>query len=245
MDSPKSGKKKRTLIVIDGDALQEGARYDFSFLEREKRLEVWFFYKQRVHHSFRLRKDFSAQSVVLPRYEENLHLYILKRVCYELGRRKDRYKKVFLIGGHHPMWEGLVQFLRERDLSCTHVLAEDYRMEGLTTSAVEAAASVASPAHRSPSPETQSEPEVSSQAPRLPKTTQRTKAIYLQVIQSLQQVPLHTQMTRKEFREWLHRQGIRVKKDLPAQNLGFFLKRLADLGYLKTEGDLITVTAHA
>ncbi|MCX7764687.1 MAG: hypothetical protein N2253_07350 [Bacteroidia bacterium] len=122
-------KKKRTLVVIDGDALYEGIHYDFSFLESEKRLEIWFFYKEKINHSFRLRRDFSAQNILLPRYEEDLHLYILKRVCYELGRREGRYKKVFLIGAHHPVWEGLVQFLRERGLFCTHILANDYKME--------------------------------------------------------------------------------------------------------------------
>ncbi|MCS7162269.1 MAG: hypothetical protein NZ958_02910 [Bacteroidia bacterium] len=129
MENPKSDKKKkkRTLVIIDGDALQEGAKYDFSFLENEKRLEIWFFYKQKIHHSFQLRREFSAHNIVLPRYEEDLHLYLLKRVCFELGRRYERYRKVIFIGGHHFIWEGLVQFLRERDLSCTHLLAEDYR----------------------------------------------------------------------------------------------------------------------
>ncbi|MCX8112928.1 MAG: hypothetical protein N3E49_07035 [Bacteroidia bacterium] len=122
-------KKKRTLIVIDGDALHEGAHYDFSFLENEKRLEIWFFYKERINHSFRLRRDFSAQNILLPRYEDDLNLYILKRVCYELGRREGRYRKVLLIGSLHPVWEGLVQFLRERGLSCTHILAGDYIVE--------------------------------------------------------------------------------------------------------------------
>ncbi|MEN3041402.1 MAG: hypothetical protein ABDH66_07695 [Bacteroidia bacterium] len=122
-----SGKKKRTLVVIDGDALREGAKYDFSFLENHKRLEIWFFYKDKVNHSFKLRRDFSAKNVLLPRYEDDLHLYILKRVCYELGRREGRYRRAIFVGSHHPIWEGLVQFLRERGLNCTHILAEDYR----------------------------------------------------------------------------------------------------------------------
>lgn len=127
--SAEGKKKKRTLVVIDGDALHEGTHYDFSFLESEKRLEIWFFYKEKISHSFRLRRDFSAKNILLPRYEEDLHLYILKRVCYELGRREGRYKKVFLIGAHHPVWEGLVQFLREKGLFCTHILANDYKVE--------------------------------------------------------------------------------------------------------------------
>ncbi|MDW8134441.1 MAG: hypothetical protein RMJ66_05185 [Bacteroidia bacterium] len=130
MNSPeKFGKKKRTLVIVDGDALREGRRYDFSFLEKEKRLEVWFFFRERINNSFRLRKDFSAHNIVTPRYEEDTHLYLLKRVCFELGRRRERYKKVLLIGGHHPIWESLVQFLRERDFTCTHILADDYSAE--------------------------------------------------------------------------------------------------------------------
>lgn len=135
MASESSGKKKRTLVVIDGDALREGSRYDFSFLENQKRLEIWFFYKDKVNHSFKLRRDFSAQNVLLPRYEDDLHLYILKRVCYELGKREGRYRRAIFVGSHHPIWEGLVQFLRERGLNSTHILAEDYRESSNITSA--------------------------------------------------------------------------------------------------------------
>lgn len=109
MDSPKS-KKKRTLVVVDGDALEEHCSYDFSFLEKDKRLELWVFHRKPTQYAFRLRKDFSSHSVITPRYEEDTHLYLLKRVCFELGRRRERYKKIYLIGSHHPIWEGWCSF---------------------------------------------------------------------------------------------------------------------------------------
>ncbi|MCX7607070.1 MAG: hypothetical protein N2170_07400 [Bacteroidia bacterium] len=247
MDSSKShhkNKKKRTLIVVDGDALQEEAKYDFSFLEQEKRLEIWFFYKERIHHSFRLRRDFSAQNVVMPRYEEDTHLYLLKRVCFELGRRRERYRKVLLIGGHHPVWEGLVQFLRERDFVCTHILAEDYRIEeGKEIPRTLPASASSLPAEEKKSLETAEE--VSA----LPKKTappsrKKTKEIYHRVSQLLRKLPAGTQMNREEFRGLLGKEGIRVKKDLPSQNLRFFLHRLAKMGYIQLEGDTIIISAH-
>ncbi len=247
-------KKKRTLVVIDGEVLKEGAKYDFSFLEKEKRLELWFFYQSRVHHVFHLRRDYTSHTVVLPRYEEDLHLYLLKRVCYELGRREGRYRKVFLIGGHHPIWEGLVQFLRERELACQHILAEDYRLseekppesfvlpseerapqklsQEASASSMEAPAASAAP----PPPR----PKKTSR--RLPKA--EAIAVYERIAQALRMFPPGTQFSRAEFRNWLRKQGF-PRKQLPGRNFGYVLKRLSKLGYLQVEKDIVTIQEKA
>lgn len=259
-------KKKRTLVVIDGDALHEGGRYDFSFLENEKRLEIWFFYKERINHSFRLRRDFSAQNVLLPRYEEDLHLYILKRVCYELGRREGRYRKVFLIGEHHPIWEGLVQFLRERGLSCTHILAGDYRIEGSeslaakpvlsmepeaagSSSSAQTASAAASPSRKQGKSPTASTPPSSSQFEeklkklfrRKGRSTESHMQIYQTVLSALQALPWGTEMTRADFRRMLKNMNIAIKTNLPGKSLNYFIGRLEEAGFISTKGGKIIV----
>lgn len=247
-------KKKRTLVVVDGEALKEGAKYDFSFLEKEKRLELWFFYQSRVHHAFHLRKDYTSHTVVLPRYEEDLHLYLLKRVCYELGRREGRYRKAFLIGGPHPIWEGLVQFLRERDLVCQHILAEDYRLSeentsdssslppvgGLPRKPVEKpaeASSASSGLQGSPRP---------AQARKTPKRFSRkeVQGLYNRIAEALRALGPGTQLSRAEFREWLRKQGF-SRKHLPGGSFAYVLKRLSELGYLQLEEDIVKIPEKA
>jgi len=250
--SPEPKKKKRTLVVIDGEALKEGAKYDFSFLEKEKRLELWFFYQNRVHHVFHLRRDYTSHTVVLPRYEEDLHLYLLKRVCYELGRREGRYRKAFLIGGHHPIWEGLVQFLRERELVCQHILAEDYRLleeKPLEPSLLPPKESASQKLDREASGEA---PVASSAAARparsgnasrrLPK--EEAMAVYEQIAQALRTLPAGTQFSRAEFRNWLRKQGF-PRKQLPGKNFGYVLNRLSKLGYLQMEKGIVTIQEKA
>ncbi|MCS6790381.1 MAG: hypothetical protein NZ580_05330 [Bacteroidia bacterium] len=256
MDSPKEKKKRRTLAVVDGDALKEGQSYHFSFLESEKRLEIWFFFREKIQHSFHLKKDFSARNVVMPRYEDDLHLYILKRVCYELGRRSGKYRRVYLIGEHHPMWEGLVQFLRERGIPATHMLADDYSetIEAAredTLSAREAVSSISvrekSPTQPPPKKRKGSSKEKGSPLPSIPDArTERARAVYRKVLEGLRGFAPGTKLGRQEFLSWLHSQNISVKRDIPSQNLAFFLRRLSESGTLQLEEDgtiLITHTA--
>lgn len=268
--SGKNNKKKRTLVVIDGDALHEGGRYDFSFLESEKRLEIWFFYKERINHSFRLRRDFSAQNVLLPRYEEDLHLYILKRVCYELGRREGRYRKVLLIGEHHPIWEGLVQFLRERGLSCTHVLAGDYRLESAEGISVRSMRSpepdvsesvspapaptppAAPPRKRgrppksaASAPDPVSQDEVRKLFRRKGRASESHMQVYQTVLNALRALPSGTEMTRADFRRMLKNMNIAVKTNLPGKNLNYFIGRLQEAGFVSTSGGKIIVRAQS
>lgn len=255
MDTPKS-KKKRTLVVVDGDALEEHSMYDFSFLEKDKRLEIWFFYRKPTQYSFRLRKDFSAHSVITPRYEEDTHLYLLKRVCFELGRRRERYKKVYLIGAHHPIWEGLVQFLRERDFKCVHILASDYRIgplhpspaaskndrfsSDLEPSPTKEASSVSPPPTLALPPQ----PETKKSKPKKSQRVRRdTKAIYDRVAERLQEVPAGTKLSRESFRNLLREVGLKSKKDLPGQNFRQFVERLVRRGHLMLEGDSFVIPA--
>ncbi|GIV24149.1 MAG: hypothetical protein N3A68_03740 [Bacteroidia bacterium] len=263
MESEKKSKKKRTLVVIDGDALRENKHYDFSFLEKEKRLEIWFFYRERIHHSFQLRRDFSAHNIVTPRYEEDLHLYLLKRVCFELGRRRERYRKILLIGGHHPIWEGLVQFLRERDFACTHILAEDYRVESsaatppsLPTPKTTSDSSTSQPAKTSAPPErgpsrqtpvkspakTPSQTLATSKSPsKKGSSTQKTqnKSIYIyELIQKiLKNQPENTSLTREDIKKMLMDAGIRIKKQVPSGSLTYFLEQLVKRGILRKQED--------
>ncbi|GEM_PF-1135698 len=255
-------KKKRTLVVIDGEALREGEKYDFSFLEGEKRLEIWFFYKERIHHSFRLRRDFTAQNVLLPRYEEDLHLYILKRVCYELGRREGRYKKAIFIGAHHPVWEGLVQFLRERGLTCTHVLASDYRVERSEIQNLVRPELAPSSYEGHPISETQkssppkkaqlSNPEAPTKTSEHPLSEELKKLfkrkgraseehmrIYQQVLNALRILPAGTSLTKADFRKMLKSMNIATKANLPGKNLNYFIGRLQEAGFVSIEGDKI------
>lgn len=255
MDTPKS-KKKRTLVVVDGDALEEHSMYDFSFLEKDKRLEIWFFYRKPTQYSFRLRKDFSAHSVITPRYEEDTHLYLLKRVCFELGRRRERYKKVYLIGTHHPIWEGLVQFLRERDFTCVHVLASDYQLDAphptplisenhavpaqQRTSRSEETSALSTPL----GPGSSARPETPKTKSKKSKRTQRdTRAIYDKVIERLKKVPSGTKLSRDSLRELLREVGLKSKKDLPGQNFRQFVERLVRRGHLMLEGDSFVIPA--
>lgn len=119
-------KKRRVLVVIDGDSLVPKAHYDLNFLESEKRLDIWLFFSQKIPHSFSLYREYNAKNILLPRYEEDSIPYILKRVCYEIGRRGDKYYKIYFIGGPQSAWEGLVQFFRERGYVAHHMLASDY-----------------------------------------------------------------------------------------------------------------------
>lgn len=257
-------KKKRTLVVIDGDALREGEKYDFSFLESEKRLEIWFFYKERINHSFRLRRDFTAQNILLPRYEEDLHLYILKRVCYELGRREGRYRKAVFIGAHHPIWEGLVQFLRERGIICTHVLASDYRVEqAKVQNLIPAEPEIPSAALADkPIKQTQAPPPPKKSPPSKPKAAAKTSGqpiseevkrlfkrkgraseahmrIYQDVLNALRTLPSGTSLTKADFRKMLKSMNIATKANLPGKNLNYFIGRLQEAGFVSIDGDKI------
>lgn len=249
MDSSKEKKKRRTLAVIDGDSLEEGKSYHFSFLESEKRLEIWFFFRDKIHHSFHLKKDFSARNVVMPRYEDDLHLYILKRVCYELGRRSGKYRRVYLIGEHHPMWEGLVQFLRERGIPATHMLADDYSQIHEETSTERELIALKPSDRKSSSNESSSESKDDSKrngsSPPIPHIrSERTRTIYRKVIAGLRTLAPGTRLSRQEFVNWLHSQNISVKKDIPSQNLGFFLRRLSESGVLRVEEDGTILITH-
>ena len=51
MEKPKKH-RRRTLAIIDGESLSHHAHYDFSFLESEKRLDVWFFFKNKIRIPF-------------------------------------------------------------------------------------------------------------------------------------------------------------------------------------------------
>lgn len=257
-------KKKRTLVVIDGDALREGEKYDFSFLENEKRLEIWFFYKERINHSFRLRRDFTAQNVLLPRYEDDLHLYILKRVCYELGKREGRYRKAVFIGTHHPIWEGLVQFLRERGVACTHVLASDYRAEYTNAqnllyleSESKSAASISEPISQPSSSSSAekpgrparsvvdkaSKPPISEEVKKLFKRKGRASEahmrIYQDVLNALRALPAGTSLSKAEFRKMLKSMNIVTKANLPGKNLNYFIARLQEAGFISFDGEKI------
>ncbi|MGQ9864079.1 MAG: hypothetical protein ACUVRD_06330 [Bacteroidia bacterium] len=123
MEKPK--KRRRTLVVIDCEAMEPPGEYDLSFLEKIKRLRIWLFYREKVHYHISLNTNFSTQNFILPRYEEDVVSYLLKLVPYEIGR-KPQYRQVIVLGGYSPLLESLVQFLRERSIEAQYLLLSDY-----------------------------------------------------------------------------------------------------------------------
>jgi hypothetical protein len=256
MDKPKK-RKRRTLVLIDGESLSPRAHYDFSFLESEKRLDIWFFFKNKIQHSFLLHKDYNAKSIVLPRYEEDTLLYILKRVCYELGRREGKYHKLYFIGDTNPAWEGLVQFCRERGYVAHHLWSGDYVV---ASTAKEVSSPVSSPetseekSGASPRSKSASHAEAPSQnvtsTPPLAKNLQSRKKPKSPLRPEHEQ-KLRAELTgelagktlsRKEFLKVLHKLGISVDKHVRYRSLKVLLRYLSGEGLVSYDPDREQIT---
>lgn len=148
----------------------------------------------------------------------------------------------------------MVQFLRERDFTCVHVLASDYRIQSvdplLLTPAENHKASAPSktpqkevvPIASPPSEPTPILTETKKSKSQKSKRARRdTKAIYDSIAKRLQALPAGTQLSRSDFRELLREIGLKSKKDLPGQNFKQFIERLVRRGYLTLEGDTLTI----
>ncbi len=261
MDKPKK-RKRRTLVLVDGESLSPHARYDFSFLESEKRLDIWFFFKNRIQHSFLLHKDYNAKSIVLPRYEEDTLLYILKRVCYELGRREGKYHKLYFIGDTNPAWEGLVQFCRERGYIAHHLWSGDYVVASpakevsspVSSPETSEEKSGASPRSKSPShtevPSSLRKDQGDTSTPPLAKNHQPQKKAKSPLRPEHEQ-KLRAELTgelagktlsRKEFLKVLHKLGLSVDKHVRYRSLKVLLRYLSEEGLVSYDPEREQIT---
>ncbi len=254
MDKPKK-RKRRTLVIIDSESLSPKNHYDLSFLESEKRLDIWFFFKNKIQHSFTLHKDYNAKSVILPRYEEDTLSYIIKRVCYEMGRRGEKYHKLYFIGDAHPLWEGLVQFFRERGYVAHHIWSGDYATASPppkeTTSeslakgpsiggppplsspeGVSVAKSPSSQASQSPlSPSQKSKP---SSKPKNPLSSELYEKLRAYLMGEL----AGKKFSRKEFLKVLHKVGISIREDVRPRRYEALVRYLSAEGLISSSPDL-------
>jgi hypothetical protein len=222
MEKPKKH-RRRTLVIIDGESLSHHAHYDFSFLESEKRLDVWFFFKNKIRHSFSLHKDYNAKNIVLPRYEEDTLIYIIKRVCYELGRREEVYHKLYFIGDAHPLWEGLVQFFRERGYVAHHLWSGDYKI-------------TASPEKAAPEERFPSSPESEPTSAR--ETQPLISPEHLEAIRGiLKESTSKGRLSQKEFAKLLHHAGISIGKNMHHRTLKKFINYLVQEGLVAYDAD--------
>ena len=222
MEKPKKH-RRRTLVIIDGESLSPDAHYDFSFLESEKHLNIWFFFKNKIRHSFSLHKDYNAKSIVLPRYEEDTLIYIIKRVCYELGRREDKYHKLYFVGDAHPLWEGLVQFFRERGYVAHHLWSGDYKI---------------TPSHR----QTSSEESILFSPARESSSTQESETLISpELLDTLHMVlkenATGSHIPEKEFAKILRNAGISIGKNTSSRNLKRLISYLAQQGLVAYDAD--------
>ena len=258
MDKPKR-RKRRTLVIIDSDSLSSNRHYDLSFLESEKRLDIWFFFKNKIHQSFTLHKDYNAKSIVLPRYEEDTLSHIIKRVCYELGRRGEKYHKLYFIGDTHPLWEGLVQFFRERGYVAHHLWSEDYA----TTSAAHKEAPVdkdtgsseaghtpsLAPDQVSPTPSTGRLPKPSSASKKNKKSSSKSPLppeLHQDLITYLTEKLAGKTLPRKDFLDVLHQLGIFIKRNVRSGNFRTLMRYLAAEGLITYSPDMkeIVILSH-
>jgi hypothetical protein len=210
-------RKRRALIIIDGESLAPHQHYDLSFLESEKRLDLWFFFKTKIQHSFTLHKDYNAKNIVLPRYEEDTLSYIVKRVCYEMGRRTGRYYKLYFIGDAHPVWEGIVQFFREKGYVAHHLWIGDYLVKKVKveeSAPPEATESLSPSLNKKLKGKTASKPPVDA-------------AVLGKIRENLQQVTAGHTFSKKEFIQWLHQIGISVRKDVRGRRIRGLVSYLA------------------
>ncbi len=219
--------KRRTLVVIDGESLAHHAHYDFSFLESEKRLDIWYFFKNKIQHSFSLHKDYNAKSIVLPRYEEDTLSYIIKRVCYELGRRDEKYYKIYFIGDTHPLWEGVVQFFRERGYVAHHLWSGDYAVPSSVSGSLQGEPS------EPPSDLPSEKARKPSKKPKAPISAELLPVIRAQLDSNL----AGTKVSRKEFVRLLHKAGISVRKHVRYRSLKRLLQYLTEEGLIKYDAD--------
>lgn len=251
MDKPKK-RKRRTLVIIDSESLSPNNHYDLSFLESEKRLDIWFFFKNKIQHSFTLHKDYNAKSVVLPRYEEDTLSYIVKRVCYEMGRRGDKYHKLYFIGDAHPVWEGLVQFFRERGYVAHHLWSGDYATpspqpketsEGPATGpSRESPTPLLSSTGVSASPSTQANPSPSSPKQKSKSTPKPKNPLRSELYEKLRaylagELAGKT-LSRKEFLKVLHKVGISIREDVRPRRYEALVRYLSAEGLISYSPDL-------
>jgi len=222
MEKPKKH-RRRTLVIIDGESLSHDAYYDFSFLESEKRLDIWFFFKNKIRHSFSLHKDYNAKNIVLPRYEEDTLIYIIKRVCYELGRREGVYHKLYFIGDAHPLWEGLVQFFRERGYVAHHLWSGDYKVMVSPEKTAAEERFPSSPQSESTSAQ-EAEPLISPEHLVALRT-------------SLKESAAGTRLSQKEFANLLRNVGIFNEKNVHYRTLKKFIGYLAQKGLVAYDAD--------
>ncbi len=258
MDKPKR-RKRRTLVIIDSDSLSSNHHYDLSFLESEKRLDIWFFFKNKIHQSFTLHKDYNAKTIVLPRYEEDTLSYIIKRVCYELGRRGEKYHKLYFIGDTHPLWEGLVQFFRERGYVAHHLWSEDYattstaqkeapgrRDTGL--SEVRPTPSLA-PDEVSPISSTGRPPKTSSASKKKTKSSPKSplsSELYQKLVAYLTEKLAGKTLSRKDFLGVLHELGISIRKEVRPRKYEALIRYLAAEGLITYPPDMkeVVILSH-
>jgi len=259
MDKPKK-RKRRTLVIIDSESLSPKNHYDLSFLESEKRLDIWFFFKNKIQHSFTLHKDYNAKSVVLPRYEEDTLSYIIKRVCYEMGRRGEKYHKLYFIGDANPLWEGLVQFFRERGYVAHHLWSGDYATSspppGKAPESFEGGPSresqVPPPSPEgvsaSPSSLTNKSPSTSSQKSKPSRKLKNPlpSELYEKLRAYLTGELAGKKLSRKEFLKSLHQVGISIREDVRPRRYEVLVRYLAAEGLVSHSPDLkeVVILAH-
>jgi len=259
MDKPKK-RKRRTLVIIDSESLSPNTHYDLSFLESEKRLDIWFFFKNKIQHSFTLHKDYNAKSVVLPRYEEDTLSYIIKRVCYEMGRRGEKYHKLYFIGDVHPLWEGLVQFFRERGYVAHHIWSGDYATsspapgeasESLATGPSRESSMPSSSSGGMPVPpsgqagtpfSSSSQKSKPSSKPKNPLSPELYEKLHAYLTGEL----AGKKLSRKEFLKALHKVGISIREDVRPRRYEALVRYLVAEGLVSCSPDLkeVVILAH-
>lgn len=118
--TPEIAKKpKRTLVAINCEHL-EHKKFDLTYLEGNQRLTLFLFYRGEVFFWFDIRQDFQSRTFLVPDYETDMSDYLTKIVTYEVARRSE-YRKVIFIDPVPERLKTAVQFLRDRG-----VLAEAY-----------------------------------------------------------------------------------------------------------------------
>lgn len=197
----KSKKRRRTLVVIDCEAMEPQGQYDLSFLEKIKRLRIWLLYREKVHFHLTLNTNFSTHNFILPRYEEDIVSYLLKLVAYEIGR-KPQYRQVIILGGYSPLLESLVQFLRERSIEAQYLLLSDYYEP-----------------RKDPKPEPAPQEKPSPPQPKVKKTTFRSYPMYQEDWETfLNLLPTlfseGTQVSKQQFYEAFAKKGFSLSRKI-------------------------------
>lgn len=107
-------KPKRTLVAINCEYLDH-KKYDLSHLENNQRLMLFLFYRNEVFFWFDIRQDLRARTFIVPDYETDMQEYITKVVTFEVAKRPE-FRKVIFIDPVPERFKSAVQFLRGRGI---------------------------------------------------------------------------------------------------------------------------------